>query len=182
MIRPVESAAELDEVLAVVGAEFTPAIEVTDRRFAELRAHQADDGRLMLVVAGPAGTVGGALGFRQEDGTCILRTIALVPSARGRGLGRRLVETLEAEALEMGCLALVAGGIPAGTKGFYARLGFHGRGSTMRLDLPPPGPVRDLRLRRLRAAPVARGGQTSGSIPSSGSGPRSGSESSGRSS
>ena len=156
MIRPVASAVELDEVLAVVGAQFTPAIEVTDRRFAELRARLADDRRLMLVAHGAAGIVGGVLGFRHGDGTCVLRTIALVPSARDRGLGRRLVEAMEAEALEIGCLAVVAGGIPAGTKGFYARLGFHGRGSTMRLDLPPPGPVRDLRLRRLRAGRAER--------------------------
>lgn len=154
MIRPVESLAELDVVLAVVGAQFTPVIEADDRRFAELRARFSDDRRLMLTVEGPAGMVGGALGFRHASEACVLRTIGLAPSGRGRGLGRRLVEAMEAEALALGCLAIVAGGIPGGTKGFYERLGFHGRGSTMRLDLPPPGPVRELRLRRLRAAPL----------------------------
>lgn len=152
VVRRVRSAAELVLAFDVVGAQFSPAFTSADARFRDLARRWPEDRPLMIVAEDQGRVVGGALGFRAGNGAALLRTIGLDPAVRMQGLGRRLIEAVVMEAMAFGCLAVVAGGVEAGTKGFYERLGFHGRGSTMRRDLPPPGRVRDLRLRRLRAA------------------------------
>ena len=153
-VRRVRSVAELARTFDVVGAQFTPAFTSADARFVDLRRAWPQDRSLLLVAESGtgAGIVGGALGFRARTGDVVLRTIGLDPGVRGRGLGRRLVETLVVEAMTLGAASVGAGGVEQATKGFYERLGFHGRGSTMRLELAPPGRIRDLHVRRLRAA------------------------------
>jgi GNAT superfamily N-acetyltransferase len=95
--------------------------------------------------------VGGALAFGK--GGITLRAIGLEPHVRRQGLGRRLMTRVELEAMRRG-----AGSINLGaedeSKGFYARLGYAGRGTMMRKGLPLPGAFLQARLRRLAANPV----------------------------
>jgi hypothetical protein len=94
-------------------------------------------------------------------------SIALVPEARGQGLGTRLAQRLEEAATWLGLPAINAGGVTERTRGFYLHLGYRGRGSMMLKELPTsalrrnPGGWRydlgSLRARRQqRRAAVAR--------------------------
>jgi GNAT superfamily N-acetyltransferase len=98
--------------------------------------------------------VGGALAFGGRGIT--LRAIGLEPRVRRQGLGRRLMERIELEAIRRG-----AGGISLGanddSKGFYARLGYAGRGTMMHKGLPLPGRFLEARLRQLADAGYATG-------------------------
>jgi hypothetical protein len=64
-------------------------------------------------------------------------------------LGHRLLQTFEVECMALG-LRSIALGTHDGGRSFYERLGYHGRAS-MHKDLPLPGRVLDLRLRKLTA-------------------------------
>jgi len=84
-------------------------------------------------------------------------SIALMPEARGQGLGTRLVRALEEAATRLGCAAINVGGVTDRTRSFYLRLGFQGRGSMMRKGLPlsalrrdPDGWRRELAVLRAR--------------------------------
>jgi ribosomal protein S18 acetylase RimI-like enzyme len=79
--------------------------------------------------------VGAALAFRTDDAVKI-DAIALKPEARRRGVGRKLVEEIEAEAIRLGAVAIYAGGATAENRGFYWRVGFRGRKSLMQKALP----------------------------------------------
>ena len=136
VVRPVKSRAELAAVFDVAGAQIVPPMTHDDRRFADLDRRFDDDRALMLVAEGD-GILGGALAFRAKSGDVALRVIGLVPTARGRGLGRQLVEAVEREAMALGCRTVAAGGITPQTRGFYERLRFRGRHSMMSKDLPP---------------------------------------------
>ncbi len=137
MIRPVASPAELAKAFDVIGAQFEPALTSADRRFTELAQRFVLDRSLMLVVCEPA-LAGGALAFRTKSGDTALRIIGLPPRLRGRGLGRRLVDQVAAEAARFGSRSVAVGGVIAADRGFYERMGFHGRRSMMRKDLPFP--------------------------------------------
>jgi len=131
VIRPVASAAELAEVYDVMGAQFDPARTRGGRGFGELARLFPERRALMLLAQADDQIVGGAhIGPR---GTL---SIALIPEARGQGLGTRLVRALEEAATRLGCAAINVGGVTDRTRGFYLRLGFQGRGSMMRKGLP----------------------------------------------
>lgn len=149
-IRRVASANELREAFDVIGRQFDPPITHADRRFEDLARRFDEDRPLMLVVENDGHLIGGALAFRGEGGAS-LRIIGLEASQRGSGLGRRLVQTIEVEAMTLGVRSISLG---AGreVKGFYTRLGYRGGGSSMHKDLPLPGRVLEYRLRKLRAA------------------------------
>lgn len=144
-IRRVASIGELREALDVLGSQFSPPIQLEDRRFQQLVQAFPKDRSLMLIVLKDGRIVGGALGFKTT-----LRIIALKPEARGTGLGRRLLQTFEVAAMRHGL-----GGIGLGTdnevKGFYIRMGYRGK-SSMHKEFPLPGRVRELRLRKLEAS------------------------------
>jgi len=77
--------------------------------------------------------------------------IALQRAARGTGLGRRLIEAIELEATRLGAGGIALGGARGGVKGFYAQMGYSGRGSMMSKGLPLPGRLLEARLRKLNA-------------------------------
>ncbi len=95
----------------------------------------------MLVVEKDGWIVGGALGFEST-----LRIIALEPSARGKGLGRRLLQTFEVAAMRKGLTMISLATDTA--KEFYLRMGFHGK-SSLHKELPLPGRAHDLLIKRL---------------------------------
>jgi GNAT superfamily N-acetyltransferase len=131
-IRPVQSAGELAEVFDVMGAQWSRVRTRADRGFAELAQLFPERRTLMLLAEDHDGRiVGGAyVGPRDSLG------IALVPEARGQGLGTRLARQLEETATWLGLPAIYAGGVTDRTRGFYLGLGYHGRHSLMTKDLP----------------------------------------------
>ena len=68
------------------------------------------------IVAGAAGHTWGE--------TCELRQVWVEASARGRGLGRRLIAEVEAEAVRRGCRQLVLSTHSFQAPDFYRKLGF----------------------------------------------------------
>jgi GNAT superfamily N-acetyltransferase len=151
VIRPVQSAEELAEVFDVMGAQFSPARTRAHRSFTELARLFPERRTLMLLAEDVladdvladdvlaedvldedhARIVGGAyVGARDSLG------IALVPEARGQGLGTRLARQLEETATWLGLPAIYAGGVTDRTRPFYLSLGYHGRASLMTRELP----------------------------------------------
>ena len=143
-IRLVASLAELKEALAVLGAQFTPPIDDEDRVFVDLLEHYPQDRQLMVVAKKEGRVVVVALGFGN-----ILRVIALEPEVRGKGLGRRLIQTFEVGAMRRGVRMISLGAVEQ-AKDFYARMGYRGK-SSMHKEMPLPGRVLELRLRKLEA-------------------------------
>ena len=143
-IRRVASIEELEETFDILEAQFTPPVADDDRAFTDLLDYYPQDRQLMLVVEQDGQIVGGALGFGD-----ILRVIALKPEARGKGLGRRLIQTFEVGAMRHGVRTISLGAAER-AKGFYERMGYRGK-SSMHKDLPLPGRVLELRLQKLEA-------------------------------
>lgn len=98
MIRPAASLEELAEAFDVIGAQLPQRLTHEGRRFADLVARLPEDRSLMLVVEDRGRLVGGALAFRRSPPGVTLRVIGHAPDFRATGLGRRLVEQVEAEA------------------------------------------------------------------------------------
>jgi len=143
-IRQVASLKELAAAFDRLGAQFTPPVTHEDPEFAKLRDGFPEDRRLMLVVEQDGRIVGGVLGSSN-----VLRIIALEPGARRKGLGRRLIQTYEVGAMRRGVQTISLGAIE-GAKGFYLRMGYHGK-SSMHKELPLPGRVLEFRLHKLEA-------------------------------
>jgi GNAT superfamily N-acetyltransferase len=108
-VRPVEDRDELRRLFDVLGAEVAERIDSRDFRFGDLDTHFPDDRRLMLAAIAEDGPVGGALAFRNDDNSAVLRIIAMVEGFRHRGIGRRLVERIESEARLLGMEAVGLG-------------------------------------------------------------------------
>jgi NAD(P)-dependent dehydrogenase (short-subunit alcohol dehydrogenase family)/ribosomal protein S18 acetylase RimI-like enzyme len=173
VIRPAASAEEFAATCDVIGAQITPPFTRSDRRFHDLARRFPEDQPLMLVVceqsappppsaplpptpqAEASTIVGGALAFRTSPRAVTLRMIGLEPRVRGQGVGRRLMAALELAAVRLGADA-IALGADRDTRGFYARLGYAGRGAMMHKGLPLPGPAVEARLRKLAAASGGR--------------------------
>jgi predicted N-acetyltransferase YhbS len=143
-IRCVASIEELAEAFNLLGAQFTPPVTSKDREYVDLLEHYPQDRRLMLVAEKDGRIVGGVLGFGST-----LRIIALEPAERGKGLGRRLIQSYEVGAMRRGVQTISLGAIE-GAKGFYLRMGYHGKLS-MHKELPLPGRVLEWRLSKLEA-------------------------------
>ena len=140
-IRRVSSIDELYDVFETIGRQFTPPIARDDRRVNELVRRFPADRALMLLVESEGRIIGGVLGFGST-----LRVIGLEPEVRGKGLGRRLLQTFEVAAMRHGVRELSLGAEEA--KGFYLKLGYRGK-SSMHKQFPLPGRVSELRLQRL---------------------------------
>ena len=93
-----------------------------DHRIDDLLARFPSDRPLMVVATSEGSVVGSALAFRNDNGTVTLRIIGVVPSFRHRGIGRRLVERIEAEARRLGAHSVALGTDEA--VGFWYHLGY----------------------------------------------------------
>jgi GNAT superfamily N-acetyltransferase len=143
VIRPVASLQELAQVFDLVGAQLLQRLTAQDRRFAELARRFPADRSLMLVAEDQSGIVGGALAFRTDPAAAAcgvtLRLIGLAPAHRDKGLGRRLLEEVEAAARRLGA-SEISLGASGPERGFYLRLGYAGR-ARLRKQLPLSGAV-----------------------------------------
>jgi GNAT superfamily N-acetyltransferase len=83
------------------------------------------DGKLLCVfLRGPDGAaVGGVYGWTW-GGACYIRYLYLPEDMRGRGLGTRLMSTIEAEARARGCRLIVLETHSYQAPDFYRRFGF----------------------------------------------------------
>lgn len=121
-IRPMSDRDELAATFDLLGAQLAVAIDSTDWRFTDLADRWPADRRLMLVATDQGQQVGGLLAFRTDEGVTV-RIIAVVDRHRHRGIGRRLVQHLEAEAGEVGA-SVIAAGTGDETIGFWHHLGY----------------------------------------------------------
>jgi GNAT superfamily N-acetyltransferase len=138
VIRPVASLQELARVFDLVGAQLPQRLTHRDWRFAELARRFPADRSLMVVAEDQGRIVGGALAFRTDPASLAcgvtLRLIAVTPAYRGKGLGRRLLEEVEAAAIQLGTSEISLGASDA-ERGFYLPMGYNGR-ARLRKQLP----------------------------------------------
>lgn len=121
-IRAIRNPRELANVFDLLGAQFPDPLDTSDRRFDDLAARFPADQRLMLVACADEDPVGGALAFRHGDGTVTLRIMGVVEAFRQRGMARRLVERVHAEARLLGAHSV---GVGTGEEvGFWYHLGY----------------------------------------------------------
>lgn len=112
----------LAEVFDLVGAELSPPIDSTDARFADLERRFPADRALMIAASLNGAPIGGALAFRHAPTAATLRAIGVIRPHRGRGVGRRLVEEVEAGARRVGVREISLGTAQAAS--FWSHLGF----------------------------------------------------------
>jgi GNAT superfamily N-acetyltransferase len=148
-IRCVSSVDDLRSCFAVLGAQFSPPIATDDWRFDRLFSHFEASRPLMIVAERDGKVVGGALGLVKDDrfGVSI---VAFDPSVRGTGLARRVMQTVEVQAMACGAREIGLGSVRE-ARGFYNRLGYHGKRTGKLKSLPLPGRVRDLKVAKLQA-------------------------------
>lgn len=134
-IRPISSIEELIQAEQVIAAQFPPRRSAASHGLEALKARFPEDRGLMLVADRAGQIVGGALALRAGNAVKV-DVIALEPDVRRLGLGRRLMEAIEAGAIRSGARGIYLGGASAETRGFYWRLGFSGHKSLMQKGLP----------------------------------------------
>jgi predicted N-acetyltransferase YhbS len=151
-IRRVLSVDDLRSCLAVVAAHFSPPMAADDVRFEHLY-ERFDESRPLMVVAERDGeVVGGVFGAVTEDrSNAKLGPVSVDGSVRGMGLARRLMQSVEVEAMALGVCELHLGS-KKDARGFYASLGYQGKRTYKHRALPLPGRVRDLKVAKLQAA------------------------------
>ena len=121
-IRAVRDLADLRAAFDLAGAQLPEPIGSGDHRVDDLVERLPTDQPLMVVATAEGDLVGGALGFRNDNGTVTLRIIGVIPAFRHRGIGRRLVERVEAEARRLGAHSVALGTDEA--VGFWYHLGY----------------------------------------------------------
>ncbi len=81
----------------------TPEPHATDSDLADIEANYFKTGGAFWVVQNGAGEIIGSVGLHPEaSGDCEMRKMYLAQTVRGRGLGRKLLETAVAGARELG--------------------------------------------------------------------------------
>ena len=149
-IRRVSSIDDLRACFAVLGAQFSPSIAHDAWRIERLISAFEASQPLMIVAERDGEVVGGALGVVQDDRFGI-NIVAFDESVRGTGLARRVMQTVEVQAMACGARELGLGSVRA-ARGFYERLGYSGKRTGKLKSLPLPGRVRDLKVAKLLAA------------------------------
>lgn len=109
--------------------ELTQLLGACDLLFSDLGSR----GGLQFYGSKRSGALVGAVGLEAFGEVGLLRSLAVHPSCRGGGLGRALVQFVEAEAVRARVRSLYLLTTTAGA--FFARLGFH---HTDRDGAPPP--------------------------------------------
>jgi GNAT superfamily N-acetyltransferase len=99
------------------------------------------------------GAFAGGLSGRILYGWLLVRFLAVVPEARGRGLGAALMRAAEARALERGALGVHVDTFGFQAPGFYERLGYVQAGVLPGRDAAE---ARHYYVKRLRAAEGAQ--------------------------
>ena len=121
-VRSVRELAEVRAAFDLAGAQLPEPIDRGDHRIDDLVQRFPADQPLMVVATAERKVVGGALAFRNDNGALTLRIIGVIPSFRHRGIGRRLVERVEAEARRLGAHSVALGTDEA--VGFWYHLGY----------------------------------------------------------
>ncbi len=121
-VQAVRDLGDLRAAFDLAGAQLPEPIDSGDHRIADLVERFAADQPLMVVATVEGNVVGAALGFRNDNGTVTLRIIGVVTAFRHRGIGRRLVERVEAEARRLGAHSVALGTDEA--VGFWYHLGY----------------------------------------------------------
>ena len=146
-VRWVRDRDELVATFLAIGRQFSPPFTADDRRLEQPLARWGTDAELSLCVDLGGGRLGGGV-IAFGDDLVTVRAIGVDPDLRGRGLGRRLLTSVEAIAMARGARTISLGAVEAAT-GFYERLGYRGKHAMRAKDLPLPGPVRDRRAAAL---------------------------------
>ena len=141
-IRPAR-AADAGEIAALLGELGYPATrEEVARRLAALAGPDDDDA--VQVAAGADGAVVGVIGLHRlrtlhaPSPPCYITALVVAASARGRGVGRRLLEAAESWARERGCGRMVVTSAEhrADAHAFYERSGYERTGRRFGRALP----------------------------------------------
>jgi DNA-binding transcriptional MerR regulator/predicted GNAT family acetyltransferase len=121
-VRSVRDVTEVRAAFNLAGAQLPEPINSGDHRVDDLVARFPADQPLMVVATAERDAVGAALGFRTDDGAVTLRIIGVIQAFHHRGIGRRLVERVEAEARRLGAHTVALGTDEA--VGFWYHLGY----------------------------------------------------------
>jgi len=122
---------DLEQVVAIFREYIaSPSVDLGfqdyETEFAALPGkYAAPDGRLLLAWKGPA-VVGCAALRRVDESTCEMKRVYVRPDARGESLGRRLVESILAEARAAGYARICLDVLPefSAAQRIYESLGF----------------------------------------------------------
>lgn len=152
IMRTCRDLGDLVAIYEAIGRQFGEIWSGDDRRLAEPRLRFDADRELMTAVVEGDCVRGGVIAFGGD--TVTVRAIGVDQELRGRGIGRRLLEVVEARALVRGARVIGLGAADE-ARGFYERLGYRGKHTMREKQLPLPGVVRDRLAARARAELIA---------------------------
>jgi ribosomal protein S18 acetylase RimI-like enzyme len=147
-VRECRDESELEDLYLAIGRQFGESWAASDRRLDEPRARFDRDHELMIVLEDGTRIRGGVIAF--GDDVVSVRALGIDDELRGQGLGRSLMELVEARALVRGARRIVLGAEDE-ARGFYERLGYRGKRTMCAKELPPPGAVRSRLIARAAA-------------------------------
>ena len=146
-LRTCRDVDDLVEIYIAIGRQFGEEWRADDRRLDAPRLRFLTDRELMVAVTQGEDIRGGVIAFGDDQVT--IRAIGVDAEIRGLGIGRRLVEIVEAAALVRGTRVITLGAAED-ARGFYERMGYRGKRAMREKQLPPPGVMRDRRIVRAR--------------------------------